>query len=397
MNLAALPPQKTAQAVEILHEKGIDLWMTFVRETSLGGDPILPVIYGPASLTWPSALILTRSGERIAIVGRLEAETARATGAYTEIITHDTGISEPLRKTLARLNPRQIAINISKTDVLADGLTWGMYQNLLAILDGTPFAERLVSAEGIIAALNGRKIPDEVERIRKAVHITGQIFEESFAHIQPGMSEKQIAALLHQQVEQRGVGYAWGAEGCPIVNAGPEAAMGHSGPTDTLLQQGHLLHFDFGVRVDGFCSDMQRMLYFLAPGETRAPAPVQHGFDTVVKAIQAAAAAMRPGVSGAEIDGIARAIVTSAGYPEFMHGLGHQLGRQAHDGGGMLGPRWEKYGDLPDRPLEAGQVYTIEPSLFVPGYGVVGVEEDVLLTEYWVEYLGAPQTSLILK
>jgi Xaa-Pro aminopeptidase len=397
MTNPSLPNQKTLQAVDILNEKGIDLWLTFVRETSHGGDPILPVIYGPASLTWPSALIITRSGKRIAIVGRLEVEAARSTGAYDEIIPHDTGIAVPLRETLAHLDPQQIAVNISRSDVLADGLTWGMYQTLLDILASTPYRYRLVPAEGIIGAVNGRKTPGEVDLVRNAVKVTAQIFTEAFPKIHPGMTEKQIAGLFHDQVHRRGVDYAWNAESCPAVNAGPASPMGHSGPTGVVLERGHLLHFDFGVKVQGFCSDIQRMLYFLAPGETRAPAPAQRGFDTVLQAIQAAAAAMKPGVLGAEIDGIARSIVTAAGYPEFLHGLGHQLGRHAHDGGGMLGPRWEKYGDLPDRPLEAGQVYTLEPSLFVPGYGGVGIEEDVLLTDHGIEYLGNPQTELILK
>ena len=397
MTNPSLPSLKTRQAVEILNEKGIDLWLTFVRETSHGGDPILPVIYGESSLTWPSALIITRKGKRIAIVGRLEVEAVRATGAYDEIIPHDTGIAAPLREALVRLDPQQIAVNISRNDVLADGLTWGMYQTLLDILATTPHAFRLVPAEEIIGALNGRKIPVEVGLIRNAVKATAEILNEVYDHIQPGMTEKQIAGLLHDQVQRRGLEYAWSIENCPIVNAGPASAMGHSGPTDLVLERGQLLHFDFGVKQQGFCSDIQRMLYFLAPGETQPPPEVQRGFDTVIQAIQAAAAAMKPNVLGAEIDGIARAIVTKAGYPEFLHGLGHQLGRHAHDGGGMLGPRWEKYGDLPDRPLEAGQIYTIEPSLFVPGYGVVGVEEDVLLTENGVEYLGEPQTKLILK
>jgi Xaa-Pro aminopeptidase len=397
MKNSSLPYQKALQAVEILNEKGIDLWLTFVRETSQSGDPILPVIYGSTGLTWPSALIITRSGRRIAIVGRLEVAAARATGAYSEIIAHDTGIADPLRETLAQLDPQQIAVNISKNDVLADGLSWGMYQTLLDILAPTPYAARLVSSEGIIAAVNGRKTPGEVELIRGAVKVTAQIFTESFSRIHPGMSEKQIAGLFHDQIHRRGLDYAWAMESCPAVNAGPRSSMGHSGPTDIVLERGQLLHFDFGVKLEGFCSDIQRMMYFLGPGETEPPAAVRHGFDTAVQAIQAAAAAMKPGVAGAEIDGIARSIVTAAGYPEFMHGLGHQLGRHAHDGGGMLGPRWEKYGDLPDRPLEAGQVYTLEPSLFVPGYGVVGIEEDVLLTANGVEYLGEPQTELILK
>ncbi len=397
MENTPLPVQKVLQAVDILNEKGIDLWLTFVRETSQAADPILPVIYGPMSLTWPSALIITRRGERIAIVGRLEEGAARSTGAYTEIIPHDTGIRDPLRQVLARLDPQQIAINISRTDVLADGLSWGMYQNLLDILSGTPYAGRLVSAEHVIAALNGRKTPGEVERIREAVRQTELIFTEAFAEIRPGMTEKQIGALVQDATRQRGLDFAWPAQGCPAVNSGPESSMGHSGPTGIVLQPGHILHFDFGVRKDDFCSDMQRVLYFLAPGETHAPEPVQRGFDTAVKAIQASAAAMKPGALGASIDAVARSTVTDAGYPEFMHALGHQLGRHAHDGGGLLGPRWEKYGDLPDRPLEAGQVYTLEPSLFVPGYGVVGLEEDVLLTENGVEFLGPPQTELILK
>jgi Xaa-Pro aminopeptidase len=181
------------------------------------------------------------------------------------------------------------------------------------------------------------------------------------------------------------------------VNTGPDSPVGHVGPTDIKIAPGHLVHFDFGVKQEEYCSDIQRMVYFLAPGETQPPEVVIRGFDTIVYAIQQAVAAMKPGMLGKEIDAIARGIVVDAGYPEYLYGTGHHLGRTVHDGAGMLGPEWEKYGNTPNYPLEAGHVYTVEPGLAVPGYGYIGLEEDVLVTNTGAVFLGQPQTRLIIK
>ncbi len=394
--MSALVQEKVAQAVAILEETGIDAWLTFVRETSAIRDPVLPLIYGPHTLTWQSVLLITRSGERTAIVGHFEAVTAERTGAYTAVVPYHESIRPPLRAALERLDPRTIAVNMSRDDVGADGLTHGMYEFLLEHLAETPYVSRLVSAERIIGALRGRKTPAEVARVRAAVATTRRIFERTFVVLRRGMTEREVADFMHRELGEAGVDAAWDRDGCPAVNAGPDSPVGHAAPGDIVLAPGHIVHFDFGVRENEYCSDIQRVVYLRRSGETRAPAPVERGFDTILGAVRAAVAAMRPGALGVDVDRAARAVVTAAGYPEYMYATGHQLGRNAHDGGGVLAPAWERYGAGPLRPLEAGQIYTVEPGLAVPGHGYVGLEEDVLVTEAGCEYLGPPQEELIL-
>jgi len=389
-----LVQEKVRQSIEILKEKEIDVWMTFVRETSGVRDPVLNFILGPTDLTWESALIHTRSGERIAIIGRLEAEAVERLGVYQTVTAYDKGVSQPLRETLDRLNPQQIAVNYSPNNVHADGLTHAMYLKLKEYLKETPFAERLISAEGIISSMRGRKTSVEVEKIRQAVRITNEIFDNTFEHIRVGMTEIEIAGHMQALLNEKGVEFAWPRESNPAVNSGPDSPVGHSGPTEIKVEAGHLLHFDFGVKFEGYCSDIQRMVYILRPGENDAPEEVKRGFATIRAAIENLRAALKPGVKGVEMDMIARNTVVKAGYPEYMYGTGHQLGRVAHDGGALLGPLWEKYGEQPNQRVEAGNVYTIEPGLAVPGFGYMGLEEDVLVTNKGAEYLGPPQQTL---
>jgi len=393
--MTTLVQEKVRQAIGVLQEKNVDLWLTFVRETVAGGDPMLPLIYGH-DLTWHSALILTRSGERIAIVGRFEATAAERTGAYPTVISYDQSVRPYLMETLERLDPETIALNYSTSDAHADGLSHGLYQVLSEFFSGTRFAARLISAEEIISAVRGRKTPSEIARIKAAVETTQAIYRRTFEQIQIGMTEREIAALMHAQVAELGLETAWEAGHCPAVDSGPDSAVGHVGPTDIQVAPGHLIHFDFGVRQDGYCSDIQRVAYVLARGEQAPPEPVQKGFNTVVRAIQAAADAMRPGILGRDVDRVAREVVTGAGYPEFLYGTGHQVGRSVHDGAALMAPEWDRYGVMPNYPLEAGQVFTVEPGLAVPGYGYVGIEEDVLVTEEGAVFLSTPQTEIVL-
>ena len=388
--------EKLAQAVSILEALQVDAWVTFARETGEGGDPVLPLILGQ-TLTWQSALVITRSGERVAIVGKFEDESVRTSGVWAEVVPYVQSIREPLVETLRRMNPRTVAINYSKDDVKADGLSHGMFLLLQDYLADTPYIDRLISADEIIGALRGRKTRGEIARIRAAIATTDEIFDAVATHARPGMTEQEVARFIKDQTKQRGLGLAWDPKMCPIVNTGPDSMIGHGIPSPLKIEPGHVFHIDFGVLQDDYCSDLQRCWYVPKAGETRPPDAVCRGFDTVVAAIQAAAAVLKPGAVCWEVDAAARKTVVDAGYPEYEHGTGHQVGRSAHDGAATLAPRWERYGQTPFKQAEVGNVFTLELGIKnVGGCGYVGLEEIVVVTADGCEYLSTPQTSLPL-
>ena len=391
---ATLVQQKLDQAVEILQEQDVDLWLTYVRETMLTNDPCLDLIAGVYS-AWTGAFLVAATGERIAIVGRFDVPSVEQTGAF-DVTGYDESIRPALSEAVARLAPRSIALNYSASDPAADGLTHGLWLELQATFEGTPFAERFQSSEAIVGALRGRKSAEEVARIRAAARETEEIFEVVTQALAPDMSELELAEVMHAEIARRGLGYAWGRDHCPAVDAGPEKDVGHSPPGALRTRRGELLHVDFGVSRDDYCSDLQRMWYFLAEGEWAAPEDVRHAFDAVWAAMDAGVDVLRPGAAGWEVDAAARAALVGAGYPEPMHALGHQLGRSAHDGGTTLGPRWDRYGKSPFGIIEEGNVFTVEYGAAVPGRGYIGLEEDLLVTADGVEWLSTPHRELWL-
>ena len=391
---ASLVREKLDQAAEILREQEVDLWLTLVRETSLTNDPCLELIAGTYS-AWTGAFLISSTGERTAIVGRFDAPSVEEIGGY-DVIGYDESIRPALVETVERLAPRTIALNYSDSDPAADGLTHGLWRLLQETFAGTRFVDGLVSSEAIVNALRGRKSPTEVDRVRNACRVTEEIFDVVTKNVQPGLSELEIAALVHAEVERRELGYAWGRDHCPAVNAGPEKEVGHTpnGPVET--KPGELLHIDFGVSSEDYCSDLQRVWYFLGEGETSAPEDVTRAFDALWASMDAGAAVLRPGAQGWEVDAAARESLTAAGYPEPMYALGHQLGRAAHDGGTTLAPRWDRYGASPHGVVEEGNVFTLEYGTPVPGRGYIGLEEDVLVTADGIEWLSTPQRDLWL-
>ncbi len=387
--------EKADQAQALLAEVGLDCWLTFGRETGERPDPGMELVVG-TDVTWDSAFIFGRNGARIAIVGRYDVPKIRATGVFDEVIGYDAGIASALTDALRRLDPRQIGLNYSPDDPMADGLTHGMWLRLNEILRTTPYAARLTSAAPLLAKLRARKTPTEVARIRTAIATTEEIVASIGQQIRPGVSEAQLGAFIHEHIRSRGLQTAWEWEACPIVNSGPESEPGHGGPRDDILvAPGHLVHIDLGVQQEGYCSDIQRMWYVRRPGEDAPPPDIQRAFATVVQAIDAGAAALRPGVRGYEVDAAARRVIVDSGYAEYQHALGHGLGRACHDGGTLLGPRWERYGTMPEGIVETGNVFTLELGVQTAA-GYLGIEEDVVVTADGCAFLSTRQRELMV-
>jgi Xaa-Pro aminopeptidase len=387
--------EKVKQAAALVREFGLDCWITFTRESEICGDPTL-VFLAPGPVTWHSAFIVCADGRTRAIVGLYDQKGIEETGAYDKVVGYVTGIKEPLLEFLREANPRSIGVNFSPASEICDGLTHGMYLTLRDLLEEAGMADRLVSAEKVVSALRERKSAAEIGWMKRAVRETEEIYGLVGRFIAPGRTETEIAAFILAEAARRGLPPAWGQATCPAVFTGPDTAQAHYSPTGRTVAPGHILNMDFGVKVEGYCSDMQRTFYVLEPGETAAPDAVRTGFRTIVRAVEASKNAIRPGVEGRTVDAVARSVILEAGYPEFPHALGHQVGRFAHDGTALLGPAWEKYAQKPFRPLEEGMVFTIEPRLTVPGRGVVTIEEMVVVTHDGAEWLGRPQKELVL-
>ncbi len=393
--MSGLTREKLDQAAAIVAASEVDIWVTFVRETYGAEDPVVGFLV-EGGLTWQSALLVSRTGQRVAVVGAYDAEPLVGSGDWDEVIGYHQSIKEPLLAALDTMVPKEIArpklaVNFSESDDKADGLTLGMYQLLCGYLIGTRFAGAIVSAEPILRALRGRKTPTELARTEAAIVETDRLFWEIGEMARPGVSEREIYDHVHARIHDRKLGFAWDAAGDPIVNCGPDSPLGHTMASEhRVLAPGHLLHVDLGVTKHGYSSDLQRCWYL---GPT-VPETLRRACDVVDGTIRAAFSVMKPGVMGWEVDAVARTFLTSEGYPEYLGALGHQVGRRAHDGGGLLGPRWERYGQTPFYPVERGQVYTLELGVAVEGFGHFALEEMVVVTDTGCRWLSTPQTEV---
>ena len=237
-----------------------------------------------------------------------------------------------------------------------------------------------VECESEVLDLRAVKTVKEIMKIATAELRNDEIWRLACREIKPGMTEKQIQRIIRAYMNELGDGEAFET----IVCAGANAAECHHVPDDTVWQKGEPLLVDMGVKVDGVCSDMTRCI---KPGKAPAKAKLACTaeeyakiYDIVLKANLAGIAAARPGITGAELDKVARDIITEAGYGEaFGHSLGHGVGYEIHEA-----PTASVKGKT---KLKAGMLVTIEPGIYLEGKLGVRIEDLVLITTTGCEVL----------
>jgi Xaa-Pro aminopeptidase len=223
----------------------------------------------------------------------------------------------------------------------------------------------LVPCGGLVEAERAIKEPSELATIRAAAALVDEIYAWLAEQGLVGRTEREVALALEQEMRVRG---AEGPSFASIVAAAENGALPHATPRDVAIGARTLVTLDIGARVDGYCSDCTRTW---ATGDVDDD--LAELYDTVLRAQEAALAAVRPGPEGREVDAVARDIIAGAGHGEhFGHGLGHGVGLDVHEA-----PRLSR---TAEGRLEAGHVVTVEPGIYLPGRGGARIEDLVVVT-----------------
>ena len=261
--------------------------------------------------------------------------------------------------------PQLVAeLNLKRLGFEAGHITFAVYRQLTNILDSCRALLGLVPVDGLVESLRAIKEPEEIELISRAVEITDSAFQYIEDRINIGLSEKEVAWEIERFLRENG------SETAPfdiIVASGPNSALPHAKPSSRVIHSGEPIVIDIGARFGGYSSDLSRTMCLGNTDDT-----FNKVYDTVLGAQQAALAMIKEGMTGDQVDGLARTVIEQAGYGEaFGHGSGHGVGLAPHEQP-HLGPGSAEL-------LTSGMVFTIEPGIYLTGWGGVRIEDVVVM------------------
>ncbi|QGJ70051.1 Xaa-Pro aminopeptidase [Planctomycetales bacterium 10988] len=306
------------------------------------------------------------TGDSTYLLFTSEEEILLSDARYTEQISQEApGMKAEIRgtgETLSDILQRLLeTLKLNELGVEGANLSIATFNALQKKCEGV----ELLPQEGLVEELRQIKDKTEIAIIRAAVEVAERAFGVVRAGLRPEQTEKEVADIIEYQVRLFG-------GSCtsfpPIVAAGPQSALPHATPTSMKLGESPFILFDWGARVDGYCSDMTRMVF-----TDRVPKKMEKIYKIVLEAHEKAVAAIKPGIDTDEVDHIARKHITDAGFGEaFGHSLGHGIGLQIHEGPTLSKRRSQE--------LKPGMIVTVEPGIYLPGSCGVRIEDDILVT-----------------
>jgi Xaa-Pro aminopeptidase len=260
----------------------------------------------------------------------------------------------------------------------AGWLTFELHRDLAERLGGE---HELVATAGLVEGLRQIKDASEIEAIRAAVELTDRAFENVLGLIKPGVAERQVAWEIEKYMREHG------AEGMAFevaVAAGPNSAMPHHSSTDRPIAAGEPVWIDCGARLNGYCGDLTRSFCLGAADER-----FEEIYGIVLRAQAAAVAGLRAGLTGVEGDALARDVIKAAGHGDaFGHSLGHGIGLAVHE--------LPRVSPLGKDALKPGMLTSVEPGIYLPGWGGVRIEDLVVVGEDGAQVLTRAPKSMVV-
>ena len=246
----------------------------------------------------------------------------------------------------------------------SDHMTVALHSKMTKALEEGDREAAMVATIGIVEELRAVKTPEEIDLLTRAVEIADAAMDRVGPTIEPGMTEEQVAWELEKTMRELG---AEGPSFDTIVGAGPNGALPHHRADGTVIKAGDPVVIDMGARYLGYCSDLTRTLFVGEPDDT-----FRGIYNTVLRAQLEAEARVTAGMTGKETDAIARDIIVEAGHgDDFGHSLGHGIGLAVHESPGV--------GPNSDGTIEDGMVFTVEPGIYMPGWGGVRIEDMAVM------------------
>lgn len=308
------------------------------------------------------------TGDDSYLLVRPDGQTFITDPRYTQQLSEEcSGLDVEVRQPGTKMHDSVVKAlqeaGVRKVGIEAGAMSVAFYHKLRELLKDAEIA----ATDGLVEELREIKDAEEITEIREAIRIAERAFGVIRASLRPDRTEKEVGDELEYQIRLFG-----GRCGSfpSIIGAGPRAALPHGRPqADVRLGDSDFVLIDWGARGRLYCSDLTRVL-----ATAKISPKLERVYGVVLEAQLAAIAAIRPGAILQEVDAAARNLIAAAGFgAEFGHSLGHGIGLNVHEQPRLAVDQ--------DRPLKAGMVVTVEPGIYLPGWGGVRIEDDVLVTE----------------